>query len=104
MNWGKPLRELITEFVGEAALTVLACILLGSLLWVAHRSWQINPRLTVAGTALAGVAFTHGAWTTLRTPTKGGPRRGVAAATTAFFALSSGVALYLALYATGCDC
>ncbi|WP_260696784.1 hypothetical protein [Streptomyces sp. 130] len=92
------------ETAGDVVLTFAACILLGTLAWVAHLSWAVNPRLTVAGTALAGAAFAHGAWVTLRSRPKGAGRRGAAAVTTGFFALTSAVTLFLALYATGCTC
>ncbi|OKJ04915.1 hypothetical protein AMK18_07000 [Streptomyces sp. CB01249] len=103
----KHLGEFVMEAVGELLLGFLACLLLGGLAFVAYLSWAANPRLTVAGTALACVALAHGAWLTLRdrpTDPKDTPRRGVAAFTTGFFALTSGVTLFLAFYATGCNC
>lgn len=104
---GKHLGEFAMEAVGELLLGFLACILLGGLTFVAYLSWATNPRLTAAGAALAGIALTHGAWVTLRRRPKSSesaPQRGVAAITTGFFALTSGVILFLAFYATGCNC
>ncbi|MFJ7629134.1 hypothetical protein ACIQZN_21835 [Streptomyces sp. NPDC097595] len=101
---GEQLLEFAMEMVGETILTLLAYLLLGTLLWVAYLAWAVNPRLAVAGATLAGITFTHGAWVTLHGRPKGTRRRGVAAVTTGFFALASGVTLFLALYATGCDC
>ncbi|MEU2246701.1 hypothetical protein [Streptomyces sp. NPDC019224] len=101
---GEHLREQTVEAVGELALTALACILLGALIWAAHLSWSASPRLTVAGSVLAGLAFIHGAWTMLRAPSQHPRRRGVAATTTALLALGAGTSLFLAFYATGCDC
>ncbi|MFK0100357.1 hypothetical protein [Streptomyces sp. NPDC091040] len=104
---GEHLWEFAMEAVGEMVLSFLACILLGGLAFMAYPSWAVNPRLTVAGTTLAGVALAHGAWVALRRRPKGtedAPRRGIAAITTGFLALTSGVTLFLAFYASGCNC
>ncbi|MFB7267402.1 lysine transporter LysE [Streptomyces nojiriensis] len=100
---GEFLIEAVGETVGEAILNLLACALLGGLVLIAYASWSFSPRLTIAGAGLLSLFLAHGAWQTFRGPAKG-RRRGLAALTTAGFALAAGTAVFLLFYATGCDC
>lgn len=59
--------------------------------------------MTIAVGGLLSLFLAHGAWQTFRTATKG-RRQGLAALTTAGFTLTTMTALFLLLYATGCDC
>ncbi|MFJ8882840.1 lysine transporter LysE [Streptomyces sp. NPDC102402] len=99
---GDFLVEMVGEFVLEAVLVLLACVLLGCLVLLAHLSWSFSPSLTVAGTGLLCLFLAHGA-RQVRTPAKG-RRRGLAALAAAGFTLTAVTALFLLLYATGCDC
>ncbi|MFE7618540.1 lysine transporter LysE [Streptomyces sp. NPDC057496] len=100
---GDFLIDTVGEAVAEVILTLLACALLACLALIAYLSWSFNPRLTLAGAGLLGLFLAHGAWRTFRAATKG-RRRGLAAVTTVGFTLTAMMALFLLLYATGCDC
>ncbi|MEL5954006.1 lysine transporter LysE [Streptomyces sp. CLV115] len=100
---GDFLTDIVGEAVAEVILSLLACALLGCLALIAYLSWSFSPRLTIAGAGLLGFVLAHGAWQTFRTPTKGG-RRGLAAPTAVGFTVTAMTALFLLLYATGCDC
>ncbi|MDX3800645.1 lysine transporter LysE [Streptomyces sp. AK04-3B] len=100
---GEFLTETVGEVVADLILNVLACALLGCLVLTACLSWSFSPRLTIAGAGLLSLFLAHGAWQTFRNPTKGHPR-GLAALTAAGFTLTAMTALFLLLYATGCDC
>ncbi|MDX3240108.1 lysine transporter LysE [Streptomyces sp. ME03-5709C] len=97
------LTETVGEAVAEVIMSLLACALLGCLALIAYLSWSFSARLTIAGAGLLGLLLAHGAWITLRTPATG-RRRGLAALTTAGFALTGASALFLLLYATDCGC
>ncbi|MET7275694.1 lysine transporter LysE [Streptomyces flaveolus] len=100
---GEFLIDTVGEAVGEVILTLLACLLLGCLVLIAYLSWFASPRLTVTGVGLLCCFLAHGAWQTVRTPAKG-RRRGLAAVTAAGFTGAAATALFLLLYAPGCDC
>ncbi|MFE2011381.1 lysine transporter LysE [Streptomyces sp. NPDC059491] len=100
---GRFVTEAVGEVVGEALLSLLACVLLGCLGLVAYLSWSFSPRFTLAGAGLLGLLLAHGAWRTFRTPEKA-RRRGLAAVSATGFTLTAATALFLFFYATGCDC
>ncbi|MFG3531159.1 lysine transporter LysE [Streptomyces sp. NPDC047917] len=100
---GDFLIDIVGEAVAEVILSLLACALLGCLALIAYLSWSFSPRLTIAGAGLLSFFLAHGAWRTFRTPTKG-RRRGLAALTAVGFTVTAMTALFLLLYATGCDC
>ncbi|WP_406156355.1 lysine transporter LysE [Streptomyces sp. NBC_01005] len=100
---GDFLIDTVGEAVAEVILTLLACALLACLVLIAYLSWSFSPRLTLAGAGLLSLFLAHGAWQTFRAATKG-RRRGLAAVTTVSFTLTAMTALFLLLYATGCDC
>ncbi|MFB7852981.1 MULTISPECIES: lysine transporter LysE [unclassified Streptomyces] len=100
---GDFLIELVGEAVAEVILGLLACALFGGLALIAYLSWSFSPRFTIAGAGLLGLFLAHGARQTFRAPTKG-RRRGLAALTAAGFIVTAMTALFLLLYATGCDC
>jgi TRAP-type C4-dicarboxylate transport system permease small subunit len=100
---GDFLIDTVGEAVAEVILSLLACILLGCLVLIAYLSWSASPRFTLAGAGLLSCVLTHGAWQTFRTPEKG-RRRGLAALTAAAFTAAAATALFLLLYAPGCDC
>ncbi|MEU8677605.1 lysine transporter LysE [Streptomyces sp. NPDC048560] len=103
-NVGEFLVETVGEAVTEALLSVLACALLVGLALIAYLSWTFSPRLTLAGAGLCSLFLAHGAWRGYRDPAKGRRRRGVAAVTTVGFTLTAATAVFLLLYADGCDC
>ncbi|MFG2598981.1 lysine transporter LysE [Streptomyces sp. NPDC048462] len=100
---GDFLSETVGDAVAEVILSLLACALLGCLALIAYLSWFFSPRLTIAGVGLLSLFLAHGAWRTFRTPAKR-RRRGFAVLTTGGFTLIAMTALFLLLYATGCDC
>ncbi|MFF4323337.1 lysine transporter LysE [Streptomyces sp. NPDC001568] len=100
---GDFLIETVGEAVAEVILSLLACTLLGCLALIAYLSWSFSPRLTIAGAGLLSLFLAHGAWQTFGTPAKG-RRRGLTALTAASFTLVGLTALFLLLYATGCNC
>ncbi|MER7195547.1 lysine transporter LysE [Streptomyces flaveolus] len=100
---GDFLIDMVGEAVAEVILTLVACVLLGCLVVIAYLSWSASPRLTIAGAGLLCCLLAHGAWQTFRRPEKG-RRRGFAAVTAAGFTTAAATALFLLLYATGCDC
>ncbi|WP_186780106.1 lysine transporter LysE [Streptomyces salinarius] len=100
---GDFLIDTVGEAVAEVVLTLLACVLLGCLVLIAYLSWSASPRLTVAGAGLLSCLFAHGAWQTFRRSGKG-RRRGLAALTATGFTGAAATALFLLLYAPGCDC
>jgi TRAP-type C4-dicarboxylate transport system permease small subunit len=100
---GDFLIDMVGEAVAEVILSLLACLLLGCLVVIVYLSWSLSPRLTIAGAGLLSCWFAHGAWQTFRRPAKG-RRRGLAAVTVAGFTGAAATALFLLLYAPGCDC
>jgi TRAP-type C4-dicarboxylate transport system permease small subunit len=100
---GDFLIDTVGEAVAEVVLSLLACVLLGCLVLIAYLSWSASPRFTLAGAGLLSCFLAHGAWQTLRTPVKA-RRRGLAALTAATFTAAAATALFLLLYAPGCDC
>ncbi|MGF0164371.1 lysine transporter LysE [Streptomyces albidoflavus] len=100
---GDFLVETVGEAVAEVILSLLACALLGCLALIAYLSWSLSPRFTIAGAGLLSLFLAHGAWRAFRTPAKG-RRGGLAALTAAGFTVTAMTALFLLLYATGCDC
>lgn len=100
---GDFLIEMVGEAVAEVILSLLACALLGCLALITYLSWSFSPRFTIAGAGLLSFFLAHGAWQTFRTPMKG-RRRGLAALTAVGFTVAAMTALFLLLYATGCDC
>ncbi|MFG2313291.1 lysine transporter LysE [Streptomyces sp. NPDC048566] len=100
---GRFLVEACGEVVGEAVLSVLACVLLGGLALIAYLSWSFSPRFTIAGAGLLSLVLAHGAWQAFRDPTKR-HRRGFAALTAAAFTVTAATALFLLLYGPGCGC
>jgi hypothetical protein len=100
---GDLLIETVGEAVAEVILNLVACALLGCLALIAYLCWSFSPRLTIAGAGLFSCLLAHGAWHTVRNPPKG-RRRGLAALTAVAFTSTAMTALFLLLYATGCDC
>lgn len=100
---GDFLSETVGEAVAEVILSLLACALLGCLALIAYASWSVSPRLTIAGSGLLSLFLAHGAWHTLHAPATG-RRRSLATLATVGFTLAAVTALFLLLYATGCDC
>ncbi|MFF7888713.1 lysine transporter LysE [Streptomyces sp. NPDC020794] len=98
----KGVGDFLIEMVGEAVAEVILS-LLGCLALIAYLSWSFSPRFTIAGAGLLSFFLAHGAWQTFRTATKG-RRRGLAALTAVGFTVTAMTALFLLLYATGCDC
>ncbi|MET7784047.1 hypothetical protein ABZU94_39450 [Streptomyces mirabilis] len=96
---GSFLKELLEELVGEAVLTVLACLAVVGLALGFVWGWERSPLVTggVGGAALALLG--HGGWELLRParPGRRGRLAGVAAATFA-------VAAAFIAYAWSCTC
>ncbi|MFF2728943.1 lysine transporter LysE [Streptomyces sp. NPDC058008] len=97
------LLETVGEALAEVILTLLACGLLLALVLAARLSWSFSPRLTLAGAGLLSVFLAHGAWTAFRDRSER-RRRGLAAVTTAVFAVTAATAVFLLFYATDCGC
>lgn len=96
---GSFLRELLGELLGEAALTVVACLAVAGLALAFVWGWERSSLVTggVGGALLAFLGY--GGWELLRSPKPGrsGRLAGVAAATFA-------VAALLIAYAWSCNC
>ncbi|WOX26408.1 lysine transporter LysE [Streptomyces solicathayae] len=101
---GKWPAEQVGEFLAEAILNVVACVLLGSLILITYLSWTWSPRLTVAGFGLFGLLLAHGAWRTFRAPAKSLGCRRTAAVTTAIFTAVAATAFFLLAFAADCGC
>ncbi|MEU3243354.1 MULTISPECIES: lysine transporter LysE [unclassified Streptomyces] len=100
---GDFLIEMVGEAVAEVILSLLACALLGCLALIAYLSWSFSPRFTVAGVGLLSFFLAHGACRPSALPRRVA-RRGLAALTAGGFTVAAMTALFLLLYATGCDC
>lgn len=100
---GDFLTETVGEAVAELVLSLLACALLAGLALTAYLAWSFSPRLTLAGAGLLALALAHGAWSARRAPAQG-RRRGLAAVTVAVLAVTGSTAVFLFIYASGCDC
>ncbi|MFG1665201.1 hypothetical protein [Streptomyces sp. Y7] len=96
---GSFLKELVEELVGEAVLTLLACVAVLGLALAFIWGWERNSLVTMAvgGPSLAFLGY--GAWEFFR-PSRPGKRGRLAGAAAATFAVAAG----LVAYAWSCDC
>ncbi|MEU1182699.1 lysine transporter LysE [Streptomyces sp. NPDC005820] len=96
---GSFVKELLEEFVGEAALTLLVCLTLAGPALAFVWGWQRSP-LAAEGVGGALLAFLcYGAWELSRPPREGRRRRLAGAAATTF-----AVAALFLTYAASCTC
>jgi len=96
---GSFLRELLEEFVGEAVLTVVACLAVLGLALAFVWGWGRSP-LATGGAGVALLVFLgYGGWELLR-PAKPGRRGRLAGAAAGTFA----VAALFVVYASSCGC
>ncbi|GHH25185.1 hypothetical protein GCM10018780_76610 [Streptomyces lanatus] len=96
---GSFLKELVEEFAGEAALTLLACLTALGLAVAFFWGWERSSLITggVGGALLAFLAY--GAWELMR-PERTGRRMRLAGAAAATFAVTA----VLFVYALSCNC
>ncbi|WP_199549996.1 hypothetical protein [Streptomyces sp. N35] len=93
------MRELLAEFVGDAMLSVLACLTVLGLAMAFAWGWSISP-LLAGGTGAAVLLFlAYGGWELHRPIRPGRATRLATAATATFIAAAA-----LALYAADCAC